>query len=333
VFTGYQLYKSDREPSSSFEPFVLVKKEPVSTTASIFHLEPQSTSNLDLYREAWKRGIWNCQFKQPQIQVVRAYTPLPPISDDNLPSDSKSSLRFLIRKERNGEVSGWLHRLPLGSALELRGPNIEHEISPETANVLFLAGGTGIASALQAAHALLRQTPATPSDPHVQPHQPKISILWASRLREDCEGAQNPILDDHNPSIWSSWSSWLVPRSSNHETLISATTKGPIVKELEALQAQYPSQVSVTYFVDSEKKFIDPKAVIGELATFHSLGKNDARSTTGETEIIISGPEGFIKYLAGPKEWRNGREEQGPLQGVVAQVLAGTLHDVRVWKV
>jgi hypothetical protein len=89
----------------------------------------------------------------------------------------------------------------------------------------------------------------------------------------------------------------------------------------------------VTYFVDAEKKFIDQKAITAALSTLCSHNKNDPTTRRGETEIIISGPEGFIKYLAGPKEWRNGIEEQGSLQGVVAHVLKSTSHDVRVWKV
>ena len=86
VFTGVSasvIYARERyrdqKKSDGFVPFILVGRETVSPTASIFYLEPKDVStSFELYQDAWKRGIWNFQLKQSQIQVVRAYTPLPP---------------------------------------------------------------------------------------------------------------------------------------------------------------------------------------------------------------------------------------------------------------
>ena len=35
----------------------------------------------------------------------------------------------------------------------------------------------------------------------------------------------------------------------------------------------------------------------------------------GKNVMFVSGPEGFVKAWAGPKEWQNGQEMQGPLGG------------------
>ncbi|RMZ75817.1 hypothetical protein DV737_g5114, partial [Chaetothyriales sp. CBS 132003] len=209
----------------------------LAAESGIFHLRLSTPDNKSLafFHEAWQTGIWNLLFKQPQIQVVRAYTPLPPALGDD-----SQDLRFLIRHDPRGEVSSWLHRLPIGSSIEMKGPNLEFEIPPSAGNITFLAGGTGIAPALQAAHALLK---------------------------------------------------------------------------LEALKSKYPQQVKVDYFVDEENTWISEDTIARSLTTTPFARPNIS------SLIIVSGPEGFISHFAGPKVWRSGREQQGPIGGVVAQAL------------
>ena len=43
--------------------------------------------------------------------------------------------------------------------------------------------------------------------------------------------------------------------------------------------------------------------------------------------MFVSGPEGFVNAWAGPKEWRDGRELQGPLGGVLAKL------DLKDWEI
>lgn len=91
-----------------------------------------------------------------------------------------------------------------------------------------------------------------------------------------------------------------------------------IVKELEALKAKHPSQVTVEYFVDEEGSFIT------ETALQKYIAEMDQRY-----HVILSGPDGFISSLAGPKVWSNGREAQGPLGGVLQHL---GLKSSDVWK-
>ena len=287
----------EQNRSDDFAKFGLVHKERISATASIFYLA-QKDSSRNNYQDAWAKGIWNLELKQPQIQVVRAYTPLPPRSTAPGDGTPEHQLRFLVRNEEHGEVSSWLHRLPVGSELELRGPKLERTFPPDTTRALVLAGGTGIATALQTAHVLLAR-PADSKD------LPRVSILWANRSQDECVGA--------------------TAREARGSTATSK--KSPIIAELEALQAAHPEQLTIKYYVDAEKTFIDKAAVESAVAELEKHGP-----ISSPNQVIVSGPEGFIKYLAGPKQWRNGVHEQGPLDGVVAQVFQHRPHAIEYWK-
>ena len=102
-----------------------------------------------------------------------------------------------------------------------------------------------------------------------------------------------------------------------------------IVEDLECLRDRYPGQITVDYFVDAENTFINAPTITRMLSESQQISTTPVQNT----EIIISGPEGFVNYLAGPKEWRNGKEKQGPLNGILAQALQSSPHRPKVWKV
>ena len=322
-FTTYRYY-NEKKLQDAFVAYKLVKKEPVSSTASIFELEPlEKTQDFQKYQNAWRKGIWNVHFKQPQIQIVRAYTPLPPKA--SIGGNDEEHLRFLIRRDPHGEVSSYLHGLPIGSSIELRGPNLEYELAPDVKQVVFFAGGTGIAPALQVAHAMF--------DVDGNKQGRKLHILWANRKREDCLGGQSdaPPLEPVPPKP--SWSGFFTPPKPKVE--IPATLeKGIIVRELEQLKEKYPGQVTVEYYVNEEDTWIDKDAVFKALTRFDDKDFSLGSATPQEQrQILISGPSGFISYLAGPKEWRGGREEQGGVSKIIAHAISTNPHNVKVWKI
>ncbi|OOQ91442.1 putative cytochrome c import factor (Cyc2) [Penicillium brasilianum] len=304
----------------TFTKYSLVSREPVSSTSSLFTLRPRyhSDGNYDVYEEAWRTGVWSVMFKQPQLQIGRDYTPLPTTAATSLSVDEENEgyLRFFIRKDPFGEVSRYLHTLEPGADIELRGPQIECAIPQETREILFIAGGTGIAPALQAGYSLLHRTKKN--------NRPRIHIIWASRLRADCVGGVSDTPKAPAASSSRSWfSGWFGSSSSgaNASQIETASPVSPgqeqslIVRELEALKSQYPGQITVDYYLDEENRFI---------------GKNDLAQfikPTTETEnqetrklILVSGPEGFISYMAGPKVWAQGTELQGPLKGIIKEL-------------
>lgn len=291
-----------------FVRYALVRREEVSSTCSIFTLKPAGRTAIDVEEIHSSRAIASVQFKQPQLQIARSYTLLPPLVDQN-----PQELRFLIRKERNGEVSGYLHRLPLGAKIELRGPSLDYVLPEGVEKVIFLAGGTGVAPATQILSKL-----GTKADMH---------LLWASRRREDCEGGVSDteakqVASGWNLSGW--WSPFGLPSSDlGIKPSNLSTQPNAIVAQLRELRGG-DDKARVDYYVDEEGTFIRPTDVT-TLVRRNSDGKAD--STSAARLILVSGPEGFVNYWAGPKQWVGGREMQGALGGALSQL------DLKGWKV
>ena len=76
------------------------------------------------------------------------------------------------------------------------------------------------------------------------------------------------------------------------------------------------------YFVDEENTFISTKEIRAYIDSIQP-------SPDTTKMIIISGPEGFINYMAGPKVWAHGYELQGPVKGLVQQI---GVKDWEIWK-
>ncbi len=326
-YSAANLYRQKRL-NDNFVEYKLVAKQPVSSTASIFELVPafrrdRVPDSSQSYKDAWRKGIWNVHFKQPQIQIVRAYTPLPP-PEDALEKDH-NHLRFLIRRDPHGEVSSYLHSLPIGAMIELRGPNLEYELTTDVKQVVFFAGGTGIAPALQIAHSMF--------DADGNKKGRTLHILWANRKREECVGGYS----DAPPAVptppKSSWSGFFTAKEAKPEVPVTLE-RGVIVQELEHLKEKYPGQVTVEYFVNEEDTWIEKDAVFKALSRFDDKDFSGGTATAQEQrQILISGPSGFITYLAGPKEWSGGQEQQGGISKIIAHAIAQNPHNVKVWKI
>ncbi|OJJ81975.1 cytochrome b5 reductase family protein, partial [Aspergillus glaucus CBS 516.65] len=295
----------------TFTKYTLIAKEPVSSTGSIFTLKPPKPDlNSTVYEAAWQNGVWSVMFKQPQLQIGRDYTPLPVTSTTD--NEDEDVLRFFIRKDAFGEMSRYLHGLGIGSLVEMRGPKIEYKIPRQTQEILFIAGGTGIAPALQAGYTLLHRTDET--------RKPRIHILWANRRREDCAGGANDTCAKPQGArrFW-----FFGPRTSPESPAPvtgdadrDATAQSLVVRELEALKSQYPGQVTVDYFVDEETTFIKKQDILDFTNSARSSGSRFPKNKM----ILVSGPEGFINYMAGPKLWAQGTEVQGPLRGIISEL-------------
>ncbi|KAK2791846.1 mitochondrial peripheral inner membrane protein [Onygenales sp. PD_10] len=310
----------------TFTPYTLLSKTPVSSTSSIFTLRPlhDNKANSTVYTTAWHRGLWSVTFKQPQLQIGRDYTPLPPSvsGDGDGDGDDDGALRFLIRKDPYGEVSGYLHNLPPGATVEMRGPQVDYALKGDgVEEVLFIAGGTGIAPAVQAAYVLFREGRG----------KERMHILWACRRREDCEGGVSDCSAKGGVGGWWRRGFWSWGGGEGGEAG-QKQKQNLVVRQLEELKAANPGRLTVDYFVDEEGSLLGRDAV---LAFTEGKRMQQSDSDGGEKKkkkvILVSGPDGFVSYLAGPKVWRDGVEAQGPLGGLLGRL------DVRgrgwsVWK-
>lgn len=167
--------------TSTFSPFTITGREQVSPTAFIITLRPSAWVDSEGFgseraeegdkaagfpssriRDAWRHGLWSVEIKQPQLQIARHYTPLPPLPalsslpsqplvDEKNTSESSNTneaqakqnsktrqsqkeqyeqadLRILIRRMDGGEMSNYLSRQRVGDTVWLRGPHLGFDV-------------------------------------------------------------------------------------------------------------------------------------------------------------------------------------------------------------
>ncbi|KAL8807445.1 MAG: hypothetical protein Q9223_004328 [Gallowayella weberi] len=319
----------------TFQEYELIKNQKISSTNNIFKIQPLTfgskayKTRLDGQKiiEASQKGIWSVQIKHPLITIARLYTPIPNILQDPFThalgenTDFKSlnppenQLRFLLRNHPEGELSRFLSRLQPGARVELRGPYQEFEFPPNLQHVVFLAGGTGIAPALQMADSLLGDRSDTP--------KPKMTILWANRFAEDCKGAAIEPAPCPDGMLQRAWRSVFGP-DAPQPTVVNPTPSvedSPIVRELYTLKTRYPANFNIRYFADDQERFVTEQDL---RVTLRTSGTSQIQSATAEGSgaklIMVSGPDGFVEHFAGPKVWKGGMELQGDLGGVLKKI-------------
>ena len=323
AWLSYKVYKWQTNPARSiilnprfFTPFILVSRETVSSSSATLNLlsvpEGQNTENVS---EAWRKGVWSVEVMQPELQISRSYTPLPPIE-----GTKPEQVRLFVRHEPQGEVSTFLHTINRGTIVNLRGPKIEYEIPEDVDEILFLAGGTGIAPALQVAHTLFNHRIKSTEG------GPELRILWANRKREDSINGLEDFSDQGAQAK-------LIPRTakladnkppSQPEEITGELTaplkpsQTRLVEEVESLRARHGGKLIVDYLVDEEGSYITESLLRAYLSGTDQTANKDG---TPRTKIIlVSGPDGFVDAFAGPKTWHGGREIQGPLGGLLKKI-------------
>ena len=326
-FLGYKFYSWQTNPHRStvldsrfFTPFIFESKEPVSPTSSVLNLlSVPSGQNISNISEAWRTGVWSVQVMQPDLQIQRSYTPLPPTEE--MPNEL---LRLFVRKEDKGEVSGFLHRIPYGTLVHLRGPHLEYQIPEDVEEVLFLAGGTGIAPALQVAHCLFNIRPRLGGE------LPIMRILWANRRREDSRAGLEPEnVKQFRLSLWTKARNAITTgeAAARKQKSPLANESAPTVKqtrlveEVEQLASSSKGRLIVEYFVDEEGSRITDSILRSYLDSSRAPADAIVKDgKLGKKLLLVSGPDGFVAYYAGPKEWRGGKEVPGPLGGLLKQM-------------
>ncbi|KAJ4389347.1 mitochondrial peripheral inner membrane protein [Gnomoniopsis smithogilvyi] len=269
---------------------------------------------------AWRHGLWSVEVKQPQLQIARHYTPLP----------------------GQAAAAGQLQFYAWGKEEEEEGRR----------KVVFLAGGTGVAPALQAGEYALGREGVN------------VEILWANRSGVDCAGCQRL------PAERSGWfSSGVGPVDERHlEEEPSA-----VVRQIRELQAGYEEKgrkLEVKCAVDEEGSIVKARNIMDAVGEFgplqglsspschfhsqqqlkHSTEESDVSNSgdngdernnaaptctckgegvKGKNLFIVSGPDGFVSAYVGPKVWADGGERQGPVGGVVSALMQG---NPEIWK-
>lgn len=157
----------EREPTdllspAEFRPFRITHTKDLDPDHYVIELEPVYTGWKSQPGQAaalWSSSkLWSVEIMQPQIMVVRNYTPLPLVLNSehqlelNAGFADNGKLLLYIKKYSQGEVARWISRKALGDELYLRGPLVELDLAAvdhQVDELHFFAGGTGIAPILQ----------------------------------------------------------------------------------------------------------------------------------------------------------------------------------------
>ncbi|KAI9893623.1 MAG: mitochondrial peripheral inner membrane protein [Vezdaea aestivalis] len=307
------------------------------------------------------KALRSVQVKSPSLQIARFYTPLPaPPSQSPRHSDQDYTIRLLVRREPDGEVSSYLHRLEAGDEVQLRGYFEEYPFEAPSSSrndkdfdeVIIIAGGTGVATALQSIGELLKN-PKEEEDPQANSESPgeseskkgpTINIFWAVRKTSDWDAAAKPVFfQTHKPveyELQQSRIKWRnlaytplpIPSSGKYDWFKHSKHKKPYdqrfaalgpAEELEVWRAEYPNNINLKYFADEKGPSMAPE-ILSE-----ALDRADSKGRHPRKLIIVSGPEGFVTYFAGPKSWQKGKLTQGKVAGV----LGGLNVKARGWEV
>ncbi|KAL2677062.1 hypothetical protein Neosp_010829 [[Neocosmospora] mangrovei] len=337
---GYYLATPHSKPDTlndiSFVPYAITHREAISPTSFVITIVPHKSNPSLPYltpsdtSSRWSHPLWSVEFKQPEVQISRHYTPLPPLANED-PTDG--ALHFYIRAVGDGEMSHYLARRQVGQDVFLRGPHVGFELAErlgEHKRLVFLAGGTGVVPGMQAAKAVLE----TSSDA-------SVDLLWAVRKREEIQNSAAP--------KQSSWKFW---QEKKPTTLgLQVENPSPVTRRLQDLKATYGDRLNVQVVVDEEgTKFQDKdikNAILASPSTavspssgcrFHDqmmhvhaseFALPDAPGCAcsppegtplGKNLFIVSGPDGFIEHYAGAKIWLGGQQTQGRIGGIAGQL-------------
>ncbi|GAB0135136.1 hypothetical protein EsDP_00003484 [Epichloe bromicola] len=341
----YLLTPSSKSSSTlnetTFVPYTITARDSVSPSSVLLTISPrQHGSSPPCYllsqSTAWKYPLWSVEFKQPEVQIARHYTPLPP-QDGEDPRDGK--LRFYVRAVDGGEMSNYLHRLGVGRDVYLRGPHRGFDVLSRLGacgNVVFLAGGTGVVPGMQVARAVLERDDSS-----------RVKLLWAVRKREEAQGAGIP-------QPWWKKKLWAT-QAPAVLTEVDADLGNPsaVARELMRLKAKYGERLHIRLAVDEERTRFTRQdvqsalggrqgeqspALGGKGCPFHDQLLHTRASEfegpraqcqcqcdgsdrrPGKNLLMVSGPDGFVAHYAGEKIWLGGTLTQGPIDGVAGQL-------------
>ncbi|KAG8531964.1 uncharacterized protein KY384_003600 [Bacidia gigantensis] len=327
-FGGYRLYIWQTNPARSrilnpknFSPFLLETRDKVSPTSAVLNLiSYPAGQNGEFINAAWRTGCWSVEIIQPELQIKRNYTPLPP--SDGSPMEL---MRLFVREEPNGEVSRFLHQINPGTIVHMRGPYLEYVVPDDIEEIIFLAGGTGIAPALQVAHCLFKARDMAKDE------LPRMRILWANRRREDSKtGLEPEDVQQFRRNLWARIRGAVTNDAGVKQKQVDLGDKAPrtvvqtqLVEQVEDFVKKSDGRVRVDYFVDEEGSYVTEPLLRSLLKkTPESLYDGLDGGNTKKRLILLSGPDGFVEYFAGPKQWSGGRQVSGPLGGLLFKINA-----------
>ncbi|KAK6465587.1 hypothetical protein DFJ63DRAFT_25232 [Scheffersomyces coipomensis] len=358
---------------AEFHKFIVTHKEQIDNDHYLIELVPKfdhwKYSFHTNYEEKslWNGDrIWSVDVKQPDIMVVRSYTPLPllfmkseytrtgekkpllkVVENDSGDYDRNGVMCLYVKRYNDGEVSKYITNKEVGEELELRGPRIEYKFPyhplkkfhtrpmfrdlpskiesenlldhiktindlPDFDNINFFAAGTGIAPILQV---LLSRNPYRGFvNIHYSAQKPGelkplerfmffLEKLDRVKIHYHYDSDKKSILSKKDISPPTE-PNYISPMRIEDETPNSESDN--LKLRLDILQGQEKQ--------DQKSNIITERAPRYENAIQQALITSN-QPKKGASLSIVCGPEGYIDYVAGPKDLA--QNEQGEVKGLL----------------
>lgn len=307
-------------------------------------------SNQDRLRQMLR--IRSIHIKEPSLVIERAYTPL----YDTLPGSSsaalagasqeeKQRLELLVKRYPDGELGRMLHRAvpnPTVPQLEVRGPvdtwSFERDSGttggvPE--RIVMVVGGTGVTPAYQLLTNLFGRPGSAAAAASVG-GRPKIDVLYATQNLENALllPQLHALAADNKDNVSVALFAEQLAGSPSDLSPAQRSALGP---QLTASFATIPSSRRAWLSslwgrsscpLDAKLHLTSPQASTTVIPVYESritqqhleqlLTPPADQATSGRTLILVSGPDGMVEAIAGPRS-RDG-QSQGSLSGMLAKL-------------
>lgn len=292
----YDKYYQTELSRDYFTKYRITRKLSVDSNHYLIQMTPLKPQQNNIWATMGSSKLWSIEVKQPEVMVVRSYTPLPlKLHEDGTievlhdGDNGSGALSFYIKQYDDGEVARWINRLPIGHVLELRGPYIEYEIPEprdelkrsrdflwnnpkqeepfkyQPLDILFFTGGTGIVTMLQMA---LTESP----------FRGRIGVYHACKSTEE-----------------------LGP-------LYSILLKLQDAQRIQLHTFESQKKNSFRSELSKVSKLVGSPAAFTGIEPFKGFDK-DLKPVLS----LVCGPEGFITAVSGPKY----ETVQGPIKGLL----------------
>ncbi|KAG7665846.1 CYC2 [[Candida] subhashii] len=396
VWTAYAVYVFVQDPEegeksldlldpNEFHKFVVTYKEPIDDEHMLIEIKPKYNHWEYAYgsdyenKTIWNgERIWSVEIKQPEIMVVRSYTPLPlyflkseytrsgerkpllkVIDPDHDHYDRNGTMCLYVKRYGDGEVSRFITNKEIGEELELRGPRVEYKFPyhplkkyysrpifkdlpskvepenylniikkdnrlPDSDNIDFYAGGTGIAPILQV---LFSRNPTVGF----------VNIHYSARKPGELGPLQRFMFflekldrikvhyhyDTDSKSILSA-RDIQKPENPNYLSPLRLEEKEALMTPQEA--AKFREDIKSEYMEhenfpedSQEKKLITEQHQRGERfdSAIEQAMATSRRPKKNASLALVCGPEGYIEYVAGAKKLAS--NEQGEVAGLLGK--------------
>ncbi|KAJ1673371.1 hypothetical protein EV182_005372 [Spiromyces aspiralis] len=294
--TNYFVGKPKSRPGNleplAYNPFTLIHREELSPTTSLFRFRveyPYRSKDMeDLAERIQAAGLWSVDLKDHFVQTCRSYTPIAwsvPASSSR-DGEPKAYMDLMVKLYPHGSVSRFVHATRIGDAVEIRGPILTWQYTPNKhKHIVMISGGTGVAPMYQLITRILGTEDGC--------DQTQMTLVYANRSEQDIP-LYNELTELQRKYPDRLNVHFVVDKASPDTGLVKAQHEGLLSRELIA--SVLPS--------------LPPHSTVGSGSDISPLSANPIM-------VLVSGPPGMMQLVCGNKFIDS---SQGEVTGILGQL-------------